>query len=103
MANIEGDFHVEPMGTFQMLKGKVAVITGSTSGIGLGIAEALAAARCSIVLNGLGDPKEIEAIRERLTKRHKVDVRYHAAILIKEPSARSGTSWGNRGCEPKIV
>jgi 3-hydroxybutyrate dehydrogenase len=46
-----------------MLRGKTALITGSTSGIGQGIAEALAAQGCNIVLNGFGDPSEIEALR----------------------------------------
>ena len=43
-----------------MLKGKVAVVTGSTSGIGLGIASALAQQGADIVLNGFGDAAEIE-------------------------------------------
>ncbi len=38
-----------------MLKGKVAIVTGSTSGIGLGIARVLAQAGCNVMLNGLGD------------------------------------------------
>ena len=42
-----------------MLKGKTALVTGSTSGIGLGIAEAFAAQRCNIVINGFGDAAEI--------------------------------------------
>ena len=46
-----------------MLNGKTAIVTGSTSGIGLGIAEALAQAGANIVLNGFGDTMEIEHIR----------------------------------------
>ena len=46
-----------------MLKGKVAIVTGSTSGIGLGIAAALAAEGCTLMLNGFGDPGEIEKLR----------------------------------------
>ena len=46
-----------------MLRGKVAVVTGSTSGIGLGLARALAAEGCEIMLNGLGDALEIELRR----------------------------------------
>jgi len=46
-----------------MLKGKIAIVTGSTSGIGLGIADALAAEGCDILLNGFGDAAEIVAGR----------------------------------------
>ena len=49
------------------LKDKVSLITGSTSGIGLGIARALAGAGSAIVLNGFGKPEEIEAVRAPAT------------------------------------
>ncbi|NCN69725.1 MAG: SDR family NAD(P)-dependent oxidoreductase, partial [Betaproteobacteria bacterium] len=49
-----------------MLTGKTALITGSTSGIGLGIAEHFAQQGANIVLNGMGDAIEIEATRSRL-------------------------------------
>jgi 3-hydroxybutyrate dehydrogenase len=64
-----------------MLQNKVALITGSTSGIGLGVAHALAAQGCRIVLNGLGDAAEIERVRAELAARHGVDVRYDGADL----------------------
>ncbi|MCA4921632.1 MAG: 3-hydroxybutyrate dehydrogenase, partial [Methylobacterium sp.] len=48
------------------LKGRNAVITGSTSGIGLGIARALAAEGVNVMLNGLGDAAEIEKLRAGL-------------------------------------
>ena len=48
------------------LKDKTAIVTGSTSGIGLGLAEGFAAAGANVVINGFGDPAEIEAERARL-------------------------------------
>ncbi len=62
-----------------MLEGKVAVITGSTSGIGKGIAERLAAAGADVVLNGFGDEAEIEAQRQAMEAEFGVRVRYCAA------------------------
>jgi 3-hydroxybutyrate dehydrogenase len=64
------------------LSGKSAVITGSTSGIGLGFAEALAAQGVNIMLNGLGDAAAIEATRARLAKKHSVKVLYSPANMM---------------------
>ena len=66
-----------------MLKGKSAVVTGSTSGIGLAIASALAARGVSLMLNGFGDPAEIKAICARLAKAHGVRVEHHGADMSK--------------------
>ena len=66
-----------------MLTGKTAVITGSTSGIGLGIAESLAASGANIVLNGFGDPKTIEETRTKLARDRNVGVVYSAADMTK--------------------
>jgi 3-hydroxybutyrate dehydrogenase len=62
---------------------KTAIITGSTSGIGLGIADALAASGANIVLNGFGDAAEIETLRARMAAKHGVAVRYHGADMSK--------------------
>jgi 3-hydroxybutyrate dehydrogenase len=66
-----------------MFKGKTALVTGSTSGIGLGIAERLAAEGANIVLNGFGDAAEIERLRRDLAAQHKVSVVYDAADMSK--------------------
>ena len=62
---------------------KVAVITGSTSGIGLGIAKAFAAAGMNVMLNGFGDAVEIEKIRAGLAADHDVRVEYSPADMSK--------------------
>jgi 3-hydroxybutyrate dehydrogenase len=66
-----------------MLKGKVAIVTGSTSGIGLGIAEAFAAQGVDLVINGFGDAAQIESLRAELASRHGVRVVYSAADMSK--------------------
>jgi 3-hydroxybutyrate dehydrogenase len=63
------------------LAGKVALVTGSTSGIGLGIATAFARNGASVLLNGLGDEKEIEQVGKSLADEHGVEVQYHAANM----------------------
>src|SRR6267143_2034140 len=66
-----------------MMKGKTALVTGSTSGIGLGIAEALAKQGANIVLNGFGERSEIERLRARLAEQHHIDVHYDGADMSK--------------------
>ena len=56
------------------LGGRSAIVTGSTSGIGLGIAHALAAEGANVLLNGFGDASEIEALRERMARDFEVNV-----------------------------
>ncbi|HEY6827484.1 MAG TPA: 3-hydroxybutyrate dehydrogenase [Gemmatimonadaceae bacterium] len=65
-----------------MLEGKVAIVTGSTSGIGLGVAEVLAAQGADIVLNGFGDAPAIDRLRKELGARG-VRVAYSAADMSK--------------------
>lgn len=66
-----------------MLKGKVAVVTGSTSGIGLGIARALAGEGADVMLNGFGDSAEIEELRRELAEKQGVRVAYDGADMSK--------------------
>ncbi len=66
-----------------IVKGKTALITGSTSGIGLGIARAFAEQGANIVLNGLGDAAEIEQIRGDLARSTGVRLLYHPADMRK--------------------
>lgn len=66
-----------------MIAGKTAIVTGSTSGIGLGIATALAARKANVVLNGFGDPGAIEKLRKDLAARHGVKVVYSGADMSK--------------------
>ena len=65
------------------LKGKSAVVTGSTSGIGQAIAEAFAAAGCNVMLNGFGEEAVIARLREGLAKKNGVRVEYHAADMSR--------------------
>ena len=65
------------------LKDKVSLITGSTSGIGLGIARALAGAGSAVVLNGFGKPEEIKATQDAIGADFGVPVAYSAADMSK--------------------
>jgi 3-hydroxybutyrate dehydrogenase len=72
-----------------MINGKTALVTGSTSGIGLGIATALAGKGVNIVLNGFGDAAEIEKLRAKLAADHGVKVRYDGADLSQQDAIES--------------
>jgi 3-hydroxybutyrate dehydrogenase len=71
------------------LKGKVAVVTGSNSGIGLGVAGALAAAGADVVLNSFTDRPEDHALAERLANEHEVRVRYVQADMADAEACRA--------------
>lgn len=72
-----------------MLKDKTAIVTGSTSGIGLGIARALADAGANIMLNGFGDAAQIEALRVGMAKEFGVKVAYNGADMSKPDQVRA--------------
>ncbi|WP_310496182.1 3-hydroxybutyrate dehydrogenase [Sandarakinorhabdus sp.] len=81
------------------LKGKSAVVTGSTSGIGLAIARALAGQGCNVMINGFGDPGAIETERAALAA-HGVDARHHGADMSKPAEiaammAEAAAAFGN--------
>ncbi|HYR25923.1 MAG TPA: 3-hydroxybutyrate dehydrogenase [Aquabacterium sp.] len=66
-----------------MLKGKTALVTGSTSGIGLGMAEKLAAQGANVILNGFGDVEPPKAAVAAAGQAHGVRVGYHGADMSK--------------------
>jgi 3-hydroxybutyrate dehydrogenase len=65
------------------MKGKTVLVTGSTSGIGLGVAEAFAAEGANLVLNGFGDANEIEKLRAGIEARHGIKAVYIGADMSK--------------------
>jgi 3-hydroxybutyrate dehydrogenase len=68
---------------------KTAIVTGSTSGIGLAIAEALAADGCNIVVNSFSDTAEDHALAETIARKHKVDTAYIKADMSKPDECRA--------------
>ncbi|MBO6584014.1 MAG: 3-hydroxybutyrate dehydrogenase [Hyphomonas sp.] len=82
-----------------MIKGKTALVTGSTSGIGKAIADRLAQEGCNVVLNGFGDADEIKALQGEMEKEHGVQIGYSGADLtnpdaIEEMMAYVTTDFG---------
>ena len=75
-----------------MLKQKSALVTGSTSGIGLGIARALAHGGADIMLNGFGDAGEIEFTRAEMQRQFGVEVRYSNADMSRSEQVREMVS-----------
>jgi 3-hydroxybutyrate dehydrogenase len=66
------------------LKGKSAIVTGSTSGIGLGIARALAARGVNIMFNGFGSPSDIDDVRRELEKVSRIATAFSGADMSSE-------------------
>ncbi len=71
------------------LHGRTAIVTGSTSGIGLGVARALAAAGANVMLNGLGAAAEVEKTRAALADAFKIRAAHDAADMTKPDAIRA--------------
>ena len=71
------------------LHGKIALVTGSTSGIGLAIARALATACCDVVLTGLGDAAQLSAMARNLASEHHIRASFIPANLVSPAEIRS--------------
>lgn len=71
-----------------MLYGKTAVVTGSSSGIGLGMVRALARERCNVMMNGFGDADAIERQRSEIEQENAVDIAYHPADMRRPVEIR---------------
>lgn len=85
------DLHTSPRAGAgpRPLDARIALVTGSTDGIGLAIAHALAAQGCSVMLNGLGDAEAIATLCAQMSATHGVRVEHAAADLRDEAQAAS--------------
>jgi len=77
-----------------MLKGKTALVTGSTSGIGLGIAKALAAQGANVLLNGFGEVEAAKAAVASAGQPHSIAVDYHGADMSKPAEIEAMMAFG---------
>jgi NAD(P)-dependent dehydrogenase (short-subunit alcohol dehydrogenase family) len=84
-----------------MLKGKVAVVTDSTSGIGLGIARALAAAGSDLMINGFREAAAIEKLRQEIAAAHGVRVAHTGADLSKPADSAALIEHATRELGPR--
>lgn len=78
-----------------MHKGKTALVTGSTSGIGLGVARTFAAEGANIVFNGFGDAKDIDAVQTRVREEFGVEAGYHNADMSKPNEIEAMIAFAN--------
>ena len=83
------DPHAATLALRPALSGKSAIVTGSTSGIGLGIARALASAGANVMLNGLGAAAEVEKTRAALASEFKVKIVYDGADMAMPEAIRA--------------
>ena len=83
-----------------MFIGKTALVTGSTSGIGLGLARTLAAQGANVVLNGFGEKAVVERLRAELAEQHDVQVRYDGADMSRQSDIEGlmGKALAEFGC-----
>ena len=79
-----------------ILRGKAAIVTGSTSGIGLGIARSLAASGANIMLNGFGDERDIAVLRAEMTAQFGVNVYVNAADMSSAEQVRAMVAQATR-------
>lgn len=83
-----------------MLQGKTALVTGSTSGIGLGIAEALAKQGANIILSGLATEDEADALQARIKAEYGVEVGFSGANLTKADAIEDMMSYAKEAFGP---
>jgi 3-hydroxybutyrate dehydrogenase len=88
-----------------MFIGKTALVTGSTSGIGLGIARSLAAQGANVILNGFGEPVAIGRLKEELAELYGVQVRYDGADMSRPEAieAMMGQALSEFGCVDLLI